>query len=104
MNFREMNLAVFQRKCVPHVFFQPRFEPYVAWQRRFGRLPEEVADLDLGIGDRGLDQLLDVLSAQHGVEGREIGRWPAGVKPVQQDRCGEPLRCRRLRPRMGVRP
>ncbi|KPK80515.1 MAG: hypothetical protein AMJ81_11960 [Phycisphaerae bacterium SM23_33] len=47
MNFREMNLAVFQRKPVPHVFFQPRFEPYVAWQRRFGRLPAEVAGLDL---------------------------------------------------------
>jgi hypothetical protein len=47
MDFREMNLAVFERRPIPHVFFQPRFEPYVAWQRRFGRLPEEVAELDL---------------------------------------------------------
>lgn len=47
MTFREMNLSVFGRKPIPHVFFQPRFEPYIAWQRRFGQLPAEVAGMDL---------------------------------------------------------
>jgi len=40
MTFREMNLAVFERTPVPHVFFQPRIEPWFAWHRTFGKLPE----------------------------------------------------------------
>ena len=34
MNYREMNLTI------PHVLFQPRFEPWYDWQQQFGRLPE----------------------------------------------------------------
>lgn len=40
MTFREMNLRVFRREPIDHVLFQPRFEPYVAWNRMFGSLPE----------------------------------------------------------------
>jgi uroporphyrinogen decarboxylase-like protein len=47
MSFREMNMAVFRREPLPHVFFQPRFEPWVAWHRQFGSLPDEIRDLSL---------------------------------------------------------
>jgi hypothetical protein len=39
MNFREMNLRVFQRKPIPHVFFQPRIEPWIHWHKIFGTTP-----------------------------------------------------------------
>lgn len=41
MAFREMNLNVFAEKPVPHVFFQPRFEPWYDWQKQFGHLPRQ---------------------------------------------------------------
>ncbi len=47
MNFREMNLRVFQRKPVPHVFFQPRFEPWYDGHRIFNTLPEAYARMSL---------------------------------------------------------
>ena len=47
MTFREMNLAVFRGEALPHVFFQPRFEPWVDWHRRAGDLPAEIAGLSL---------------------------------------------------------
>jgi len=47
MTFREMNLAVFRGEKLPGVFFQPRFEPWVAWKKMFGALPEELAGLTL---------------------------------------------------------
>jgi hypothetical protein len=40
-SFREMNLRVFQGKPVPHVLFQPRFEPWFDWQLKFGHLPKQ---------------------------------------------------------------
>jgi len=39
MTFREMNLRVFAGQPTPHVFFQPRFEPWYAWHQQFGGLP-----------------------------------------------------------------
>ena len=47
MTFRQMNLAVFQGRPLPGVFFQPRFEPWVAWHRQFDTLPPEIRDLSL---------------------------------------------------------
>lgn len=47
MTLREMNLRVFQRKPVPHVFFQPRFEPWLDWHRQFESLPPQLAGLSL---------------------------------------------------------
>ena len=38
MTFREMNLRVFQGKRIPHVFFQPRMEPWFDWHKIFGPL------------------------------------------------------------------
>jgi hypothetical protein len=42
-SFREMNLAVYQGLPLPHVFFQPRFEPWHDWHKRFGKLPPDYA-------------------------------------------------------------
>jgi hypothetical protein len=47
MTFREMNLRVFQGEPVPHVFFQPRFEPWFDWHRQFDSLPVELRGLSL---------------------------------------------------------
>ncbi len=47
MNFRQMNLNVFSGAPIPHVLFQPRFEPWYDWQRQFGHLPERYRDCTL---------------------------------------------------------
>lgn len=47
MTLKEMNLRVFQRKPIPHVFFQPRFEPWFDWHRQFNSLPPEIASYAL---------------------------------------------------------
>lgn len=47
MNFRQMNLNVFAGEPIPHVLFQPRFEPWYDWQKQFGNLPERFRDKTL---------------------------------------------------------
>jgi hypothetical protein len=47
MTLREMNLRVFKGESIPHVFFQPRFEPWYDWQLRFGDMPEQYEALGL---------------------------------------------------------
>ena len=47
MTFREMNLAVFRGEALPHVFCQPRIEPWLFWQKEFGELPEDLRGLDV---------------------------------------------------------
>ena len=47
MSLRQINLAVFAGKPLPHVFFQPRFEPWYDWQGKFGSLPQQYRDLGL---------------------------------------------------------
>ncbi|MBI5705377.1 MAG: hypothetical protein HZC36_00120 [Armatimonadetes bacterium] len=47
MTFKEMNLAVFERKPLPHVFFQPRFEPWLAYQKQFGNLSARYRDAEV---------------------------------------------------------
>ena len=47
MNFREMNLRIFQGQPVPHVFFQPRFEPWYDWHKTFNCMPERYRDVSL---------------------------------------------------------
>lgn len=41
MTFREMNLKVFRKEPVPHVLFQPRFESWYHWQKKFAGFPPE---------------------------------------------------------------
>jgi hypothetical protein len=40
MTFREMTLRVFERREIPHVLFQPRFESWYDWHKTFGMLPD----------------------------------------------------------------
>ena len=47
MTKKEMNLRVFEGKPIPHVLFQPRLEPWFAWHRQFGLLPEKYKGLSL---------------------------------------------------------
>ncbi len=47
LTFREMNLRVFQRKSLPHIFFQPRFEPWYDWHKRFDLLPPDYARMSV---------------------------------------------------------
>jgi len=47
MTFKEMNLRVFRGEPVPHVFFQPRFEPWFDWHTQFDSLPSELRGLSL---------------------------------------------------------
>jgi hypothetical protein len=39
MYFRDLNLFIFQGKPVPHVLFQPRFEPWFHWHKIFDQMP-----------------------------------------------------------------
>jgi hypothetical protein len=48
MTRRDTNLAVFSGGPLPHVFFQPRLEPWFDWQSRFGSMPDEVRGMGLG--------------------------------------------------------
>lgn len=62
MTLRESNLAVFERRPVEGVFFQPRIEPWLAWNKQFGDLSPRYRDLevrelfdDLGASMRYID-------------------------------------------------
>lgn len=47
MTYREMNRRIFERRRVPHVLFQPRFEPWYAWQKLFGTLPPIIEGMSI---------------------------------------------------------
>ncbi len=47
MTFKEMNLRVFRKKELPHVLFQPRFEPWFAWHQQFGTLPKRLKNMEI---------------------------------------------------------
>jgi len=47
MTLKEMNLRVFRGEPLPHVFFQPRFEPWYAWHKQFDSLPEPLRAMSL---------------------------------------------------------
>lgn len=47
LSLQDMNLRVFQRKPIPHVFFQPRFEPWFDWHTQFKNLPPRLQGLSL---------------------------------------------------------
>ena len=47
MDFRTMNLAVFERKPLTHVFFQPRFEPWLDWNKLHGSMAFPYQDLEV---------------------------------------------------------
>lgn len=90
MTFREMNLRVFQGLPIPHVFFQPRFEPWFHWHKLFGQLPpnypqEDVRELydDLGVSMR-------YVAYYTGAEPPVVTRYTPAVKITRlfEDRSG----------------
>jgi len=44
---RELNLLIFQGRSVPRVLFQPRAEPWYAWHKEFGGLPDRFREMSL---------------------------------------------------------
>lgn len=99
MTFREMNLRVFQGKPIPHVFFQPRIEPWYDWHRTFDQLPERykggtILDFvdDLGVSMRYVhyytgmpdpivrqfDREVKIRESFEGTEGYRIYETPFG--------------------------
>jgi hypothetical protein len=44
---KEMNLRVFRGEPIPHVFFQPRFEPWFALHSERGTLPKQLEGMSL---------------------------------------------------------
>jgi len=53
---RELNLRIFRRQEVPTVLWQPRIEPWFAWHKEMGRLPERYRDMTV----QGLFDDLDI--------------------------------------------
>jgi hypothetical protein len=47
LSLREINLRVFRGLPLPHIFFQPRFEPWYDLHRLEGTLPHEIQELSL---------------------------------------------------------
>ncbi|MEK6645590.1 MAG: uroporphyrinogen decarboxylase family protein [Candidatus Firestonebacteria bacterium] len=47
MNFKEMNLRIFEGKKIPHVLFQPRIEPWYHWHKHFNMLPEKYKNMSI---------------------------------------------------------
>jgi len=93
MTFREMNLRIFERRPLPHVFFQPRFEPWFAWHRQFGGLPDEIRDMSL-------TEVYDFVGASmrtvHYYTGQPdpiVCRWADDVK-ISQRREGDRIHVR----------
>ncbi len=47
MTYREMNLRIFRGQPIPHVLFQPRFEPWYVWHKQFDSMPEQLRGMSL---------------------------------------------------------
>ena len=47
MNFREMNLAIFEGRQTPHVLFQPRIEPWFFWHTTVGAPPDQYRGMSI---------------------------------------------------------
>jgi len=47
MTKREMNLRVFRGEPLPHVFFQPRMEPWYDWHVQMNQMPPDYAGMSL---------------------------------------------------------
>jgi len=90
MSFREMNLRVFEGKPIPHVLFQPRFEPWYAWHEAFGKLPPNYEALGL----RGMFDDLGVsmryLHYYTGMPDPVTRRYDPDVQ-VHEERTGEDM-------------
>lgn len=87
-----MNLAVFRGEPIPHPLFQPRIEPWLAWNKQFGNLSPKYRDMtivelfdDIGASMR----YIDYYTGQPGPLGM---RWKPEVKTWDQTTENESIR------------
>ena len=80
MTFRDMNLAVFQNRPIPHVLFQPRIEPWHHWHNIFGKTPPRWQNLSV-------PELFDQLDAdqRRAVVRSLAAGWHEGWEPNRED-------------------
>lgn len=100
MNFREMNLAVFEGRPTPGVFFQPRIEPWFFWHRAVGTPPDQYRGMsiievydDLGASNRYFSHftgLAEPIEVDYDAAVRIDSRIVGGEKITAIDTpCGE---------------
>ncbi len=90
MTFREMNLRVFQGQPIPHVLFQPRFEPWYEWHRLFGKLPKRYEALGLQGTFDDLSVSMRYLHYYTGMPDPVTHRYRSDV-PVHEERTEDRL-------------
>lgn len=98
MTLREMNLRVFAGEPIPHVFFQPRFEPWFAWTRRFGKLPTRLESLELRDAYDLVGASMRTVHYYTGQPDPIEFTYPRRVK-ITEHRSGDQLRIRYETPR-----
>jgi hypothetical protein len=87
--FREMNLRVFRREPLPHVFFQPRIEPWYQWHRTRGILPEELTGLDLPQVYDALPAAMRYFNYHTGLPSAAVRTFDPVVKIETREQAGE---------------
>ncbi len=83
-----MNLAVFRGDPFPGILFQPRLEPWYAWHKRFGKLPESYRDKSLleFVDDLGVS--MRYVHYETGMPDPVEVRWSEKVK-MRHERVGD---------------
>jgi len=80
MTKREMNLAVFEGKSLPQVFFQPRIEPWYELHAKQGTLPPDLQGLSLLEAYDYLDISMRYFHPAMGAKNFLRREWDAAVK------------------------
>jgi hypothetical protein len=92
ISFREMNLKVFQGQSLPHVFFQPRFEPWFEWHRRFDMLPSDYAGMSVRDLYDYVNASMRYIHYYTGIPDPVIHAFKPEVKVLEKSGDGEKIR------------
>jgi hypothetical protein len=84
MTFRQMNRAIFAGEPVPHVFFQPRIEPWYAWHNTFHQMPPAYADMDIQTFFDDLDVSMRYVHYYTGMPSPIVDHYTPAVKIREQ--------------------
>ena len=88
MNYRQLNLAIFQRQPVDQVLFQPRIEPWFDWHRIFNSTPEKYKYAEVtGLFD-ALDCSMRYVHYYTGMPDPVVQRFSPDVKIERQEKDG----------------
>jgi hypothetical protein len=90
MTKKEMNLKVFRGEKIPHVFFQPRFEPWFEWHKKFDTLPSEFRDKTIRDLFDDLDVSMRYIHYYSGVPDPVNVRYSEKIK-IREKREGDKL-------------